>query len=350
MSRRWQKHSRRVWLALGYALAGDGVLTLCFVALSDLGIWKPVEQQSPNSLPALIIVGVTVTLVFLFIGYVLAGWALAPVRETIELARRFSSQPGGKQIAVTNPHDEIGELEIFLNELLRRLEGSFVELDRLAADVSHELRTPLTAMRSVGEVALRERNPAVLYDAVGSMLEEVRRMNQLIDRLLLLTRGDSDQWPVRPKAGPVRHVLMEVSETLGMVATDKQQPLQIDCAENLSAIFDPALLRLALMNLTQNAIRYSPPGKPIHLHALAEAGMVVVEVADEGPGIAPEHQHKIFQRFYRVDEARSRAEGGVGLGLAIVKWAVERTGGTVELKSEIGRGSVFRLRLPRADS
>jgi len=137
---------------------------------------------------------------------------------------------------------------------------------------------------------------------------------------------------------------------LGMVAADKQQPLQIDCADRLRAIFDPALLRLALMNLTQNAIRYSPPGRPIYLRAAAEDRTVVVEVADEGPGIAPEHQQKIFERFYRVDAARSRAEGGVGLGLAIVKWAVERTGGTVELESEIGRGSVFRVRLPRAVS
>jgi signal transduction histidine kinase len=266
------------------------------------------------------------------------------------LARRLSNQSSGQQMAVTNPHDEIGELKIFLNERLRRLEGSFVELDRLAADVSHELRTPLTAMRTVGEVALRERNPAILYDAVGSMLEEIRRMNQLIERLLLLTRGDSDKWPVRPKPGMVRNVLVEVSETLGIVAEDKQQQLQIDCADDLRAIFDPALLRLALINLTQNAIRYSPPGRPVYLRAFATELTVVVEVADEGPGIAPEHQHKIFERFYRVDEARSRAEGGVGLGLAIVKWAVERTGGKVELESSIGRGSVFRMRLPRAVS
>jgi two-component system sensor histidine kinase SenX3 len=143
---------------------------------------------------------------------------------------------------------------------------------------------------------------------------------------------------------------MEVSETLGMVAVDKQQQLQVDCADQLRAVFDSALLRLALMNLTQNAIRYSPPGKPIYLRATAEDRTVVVEVADEGPGIAPEHQQKIFKRFYRVDEARSRTEGGVGLGLAIVKWAVERTGGTVELESEVGRGSVFRVRLPRAVS
>jgi signal transduction histidine kinase len=350
MSRWWQQRSRRVWLALGYALAGDVVLTLCIAVLSGLGVWKPAEPPAQAFLPGLIGSGVAVTLLFIFIGYVLAGLALEPVREIIELARRFSSQPGGRQIFVANPHDELGELETFLNALLQRLEGSFVELDRLAADVSHELRTPLTAMRSVGEVALRERNPAILYDAVGSMLEEVWRMNQLIDRLLLLTRGDSDKWPVRPKAGPVRNVLLEVSATLGMVAADKQQPLQIDCADDLRAIFDPALLRLALINLTQNALRYSPAGRPVYLRALVKAQAVVVEVADEGPGIAPEHHHKIFQRFYRVDEARSRAEGGVGLGLAIVKWAVERTGGTVELESEIGRGSVFRVRLQAAGS
>jgi signal transduction histidine kinase len=113
----------------------------------------------------------------------------------------------------------------------------------------------------------------------------------------------------------------------------------------LLAVFDPALLRLALMNLTQNAIRYSPSGKSIALRAFSGQDGVVVEVADEGPGIAEEHHQKIFQRFYRVDKARSRAEGGVGLGLAIVKWSVERMGGTVELDSEIGRGTVFRIHL-----
>ena len=346
MNEWWQLRSRRVWLAIWYAVAGDLVLALCVATALGLGIWKP---ESRHDLVLMLAIGVLVaTLLFVFIGFVIAGFALEPVRETIELARRLSARPEGKRIRVTNPHDEIGELETFMNELLQRLEGSFVELDRLAGDVSHELRTPLTAMRAVGEVAMRERNPAILYDAVGSMLEEIRRMNQLIDRLLLLTRGDSGNWPVRPKPGLVRNVLMEVSETLGMVAEDKQQQLQIDCADSLRASFDAALLRLALMNLTQNAIRYSPPGRPIYLRASAAERAVLVEVADEGPGIALEHQQKIFQRFYRVDDARSRAEGGVGLGLAIVKWAVERTGGTVELESEVGRGSIFRVRLPQA--
>jgi signal transduction histidine kinase len=339
----WQRRSRRGWLAFSYAVAGDLVLTLCIVAGHGLGIWQPADHH--NALLALAIGGVVVTLAFIFIGYFIAGFALVPVRETVELARRLSIQSEGKQISVTNPHDEIGELEVFLNELLQRLEGSFVELDRLAADASHELRTPLTAMRTVGEVAMRNPNPVILHNAMGSMLEEVRRMNQMIDRLLLLMRNERDQIPVRPKKGSVRQVLLEVSETLGLVAEEKQQQIQVICPDQLQATFDPALLRLALMNLTQNAIRYSPSGKPIILRGTTVENNCVIEVADEGPGIAPEHRQKVFQRFYRVDDARSRAEGGVGLGLAIVKWAVERMGGAVELESKLGQGSIFRVRL-----
>lgn len=345
MSHWWQRHNRRAWLALWFTLAGDAVLAIAIIVGSECNILQ--FKSSAPGLPALVAGGV-VTLILFGLGYVISGWALEPVRETVELARRLSNQSGLKQIAITNPHDEIGELEIFFNELLQRLEGSYVELDRFAGDVSHELRTPLTAMRAVGEVALRERNPAILYDAVGSMLEEIRRMNQLIDRLLLLTRGDSDKWPVRPKPAPVRNALVEVCETLGMVAEEKQQRLQIVCPDQLKAVFDPALLRLALVNLTQNAIRYSPPHKDVVLSGRDTGNAVVIEVADQGLGIAPEHRDKIFQRFYRVDEARSRAEGGVGLGLAIVKWSVERMGGAVELESKVGQGSTFRIRLARA--
>jgi signal transduction histidine kinase len=170
-------------------------------------------------------------------------------------------------------------------------------------------------------------------------------MNQLIDRLLLLTRSDHSEIPLQMEAGLVRKVLVEVNDALSLVAGEKQQELQTECPDYLLAVFDPALLRLALMNLTQNAIRYSPAGKPIKLRAFARQDGVIVEVADQGPGIAAEHQQKIFERFYRVDKARSTAQGGVGLGLAIVKWSVERMGGTVAIESEVGRGSIFRIHL-----
>jgi signal transduction histidine kinase len=338
----WERCPLRAKLALGNAVAAAAVWLVWLALLAFSGIWK---LESQREFVAALLSGAVAALVFGIASYLMAGRALAPLRDMARMTRHLSVKALGARLPVANPRDELGQLAAGLNETLQQLEVSFAQLDSLTADVSHELRTPLTAMKTVGEVALRERNPAVLHDAVGSMLEEIRRMNQLIERLLLLTRPGDDQMPVKLEAGLLRATLLEVSESLGLVAAEKQQRLEVDCADHLLAVFDPALLRLALMNLVQNAIRYSPAGKPIKLRAFVGQDDVVIEVADEGPGIAPEHHQKIFERFYRVDKARSRADGGVGLGLAIVKWSVERMGGSVGLDSETGRGSVFRIRL-----
>ncbi|MGO9199681.1 MAG: sensor histidine kinase [Limisphaerales bacterium] len=343
VSQWWQRRSLRARLAAWYAVAGMAICAACLTAALAAGAWRPGDR--PPLWPALVVGGAATLLLFGLAGYFIAGRALAPVKEMVERTRRLSAKSLNERLPVANPHDELGELATVFNETLQQLENSFAELKRFTADVSHELRTPLTAIRAVGEVACRERNPAILYNALGSILEEVGRMNQLIDRLLLLARADDDNLPVRLEAALVREALVEVANALALVAEDKQQRLELDCPDHLLAVFDPALLRLALLNLAQNAIRYSPPAKPITLRAYRGQDAVVIEVADQGPGIAPEHQQKIFERFYRVDKARSRAEGGVGLGLAIVKWSVERMGGTVELKSEVRSGSAFRLRL-----
>jgi heavy metal sensor kinase len=339
----WQRRSLRVRLAAWYAVAGIGICAACFTLAMGAGAWNPTNRA--HLWPALALGGPATMLMFALAGYVIAGRALAPVKEMVERTRRLSAKSLNERLPVVNPHDELGQLATVFNETLQQLENSFAELKRFTADVSHELRTPLTAIRAVGEVAYRERNPAILYDALGSILEEVQRMNQLIDRLLLLARADDDNLPVRLEAALVRGALIEVRDALALVAEEKQQRLELDCPDHLLAVFDPALLRLALLNVVQNAMRYSPPAKPISLRAFQRENAVVIEVADEGPGIAPEHQQKIFERFYRVDKARSHADGGAGLGLAIVKWSVERMGGVVELKSEAGRGSAFRLRL-----
>jgi len=342
------RHSLRLRLAFWNAAAGAAAWLAGIAAVMVLGLWRP-ANTSDLFLPLL--AGCPCAAIVLGIAsYFIAGHVLKPLQEMAGVTRRLSANALRERLPVANPHDELGQLAADCNEILRQLETSFAELDRLTADVSHELRTPLTAMRAVGEVALRERNPAILHDAVGSMLEEISRMNQLIDRLLLLVRADNDKMPMQLEPGLVRKALLEVSETLSLVAEEKRQRLLVMCADPLLAVFDHALLRLALMNLTQNAIRYSPADKSIILRASAVDDSVLIEVADQGCGIAPEHQQRIFERFYRVDNARSRAEGGVGLGLAIVKWSVERMGGTVELDSEAGRGSTFRLRLPAVRS
>ena len=343
MNQWWLKRSLRVRLAAWYALTGMAVWLVCLAVAILSGIWKP---GTHGNLVLTLLLGCSAAfLLCAFSGFVIAGRALAPVKQMVERTRLLSAKSLSERLPVANPDDELGELATVFNGTLQQLESSFAELKRFSADVSHELRTPLTAMRAVGEVALRESNPAILYDALGSMLEEVRKMNQLIDRLLLLARADDEEMPVHLEAGPLRTLLAEVTDSLALVAQEKQQQIELDCPDHLLAIFDPALLRLALLNLIQNAIRYSSPAKPIMLRAFRGENTVIIEVADQGPGISPEHRQKVFERFYRVDKARSRADGGAGLGLAIVKWSMERMGGGVELKSEVGKGSTFRLSL-----
>jgi len=341
----FQRKSVPVRLAFYVALAAAAIGLVGLGAALGMGLWTPANRKV--LLLGLGVAGPCAGLLVGVAGYFVAWRVLAPIRGMAKQARGLSAKTLGARLPVVNPHDELGQLATGFNAVLQQLEGSFAELERFTADVSHELRTPLTAIRAVGEVALRDQDPARLRDTIGAMLEQASRMNQLVDRLLLLARADSEELEARMEAGLVRSVLVEVGDTLKLVAEDKGGRVEVECADHLLAVFDPALLRLALMSLVQNAIRYSPPGKPIKLRAFDKDAAIVIEVVDEGTGIAPEHHKRIFERFYRVDKARSRDEGGAGLGLAIVKTVVERMGGAVEVSSEPGRGSLFRLRLRR---
>jgi signal transduction histidine kinase len=248
---------------------------------------------------------------------------------------------------VPNPHDELGQLVTVFNATLARLENSFGELRRFTADASHELRTPLTALRAVGEAALRSEaeDTKGLREALASMLEEARRLSDVADALLLLARADTGGVSPSLQQVDLAGLLDEVRETLLVLAEEKSQQIEI-AAEPITVRADRELLRLALLNVVHNAIRYSGEGLMVSLRIRRSDANVVVEVVDQGPGIAPEHRQKIFERFYRVDQARSRASGGVGLGLAIARWAIERQGGRIELESELARGSLFRIVMP----
>jgi heavy metal sensor kinase len=278
-------------------------------------------------------------------GYLIARRSLAPVAQMVARARQITAESLGGRLPVPNPHDELGQLASVFNATLGRLENSFTELRRFTADASHELRTPLTALRAVGEAALGAGDAKTLREALASMLEETRRLSDLVDALLLLARADAGG--VVPCVEPVElaSLVGEVRETLLVLAEEKRQRIDLT-APPLALRADRELLRLALMNLVHNAIRYSPEGGAIGLRVGRRASNAVVEVIDQGPGIAAEHQQKVFERFYRVDKARARASGGAGLGLAIARWAVERQGGRIELESQPGQGSLFRLVLP----
>jgi heavy metal sensor kinase len=280
-------------------------------------------------------------------GYVIAHRSLSPVSEIAARARQITADSLGGRLPVPNPYDELGQLATVFNATLARLENSFAELRRFTADASHELRTPLTALRAVGEAALRPNggDTKSLRDALTSMLEEARRLIDLVDALLLLARADTGGLSPSLQRVDLAGLVGEVRETLLVLAEEKGQQIEIT-AENLVVSADRELLRLALLNLLHNAIRYSREGTTICLRVKPREKTALVEVMDQGPGIAPEHQQKIFERFYRVDKARSRASGGAGLGLAIARSAAERQGAHIELESEPCRGSLFRVVIP----
>jgi heavy metal sensor kinase len=279
-------------------------------------------------------------------GYVLARRALAPVDGMAERARMINAERLNDRLPVDNPDDEIGRLATVFNETLTRLESSFDQMRRFTADASHELRTPLTAMRSVGEVGLRGHRDEVAYrEIIGSMLEEGDRLALLVDRLLMLSRADTGQAQLSVDVVDIPDLVREVAEQLGVLAEERDQSVTVRCDDASQWIGDRVMLRQALLNLLDNAIKYSPIGGKIEISVAQTIDSVTIDVADTGPGIPAELRPRIFDRFYRVDKSRSRENGGgTGLGLAIAKWAVEVNGGRLTLEPS-ATGSCFRITL-----
>ena len=258
-------------------------------------------------------------------GYFLAGRMLSPVGAMAETARKITAESLTERLPVENPRDEFGQLARVFNDTLSRLEEAFEHLRRFTADASHELRTPLTAIRSVGEVALQRSLSGPGYrEVIGSMLEEVDRLTRLVESLLTLTRGESGRIQPALEMVKLNGLAVSVVEHLRILAEEKEQSLTIDATVEVSAKCDPAILRLGLINVLDNAIKYTLPRGTIRV-VLREtsSGEPVIEVEDTGLGIPSVHHARIFERFYRVEQGRSRESGGTGLGLATARWAVE---------------------------
>jgi heavy metal sensor kinase len=281
-------------------------------------------------------------------GYLLAGRVLAPVGAMAEKARRITAESLSARLPVDNPRDEFGRLAGVFNATLSRLDAAFEQLRRFTADASHELRTPLTGIRSIGEVALQRSLTAPEYrEVVASMLEEVDRLTRLVENLLLLTRAEAGRISLMRTVVDVSELVGSVSDGLRVLADEKDQTWTVDVAQTVTAVCDGGILRHGVTNLLYNAIKYTPNKGVIRIATTqAPAGDAVIEVQDTGPGIAAAHRERIFERFYRIDDARSRESGGIGLGLAIARWAVQANGGRIELDSEEGHGALFRIVLP----
>jgi heavy metal sensor kinase len=280
-------------------------------------------------------------------GYVLARRALTPIDHLASEARRITADRLHERLSVPNQHDEIGRLAAVINETFARLESSFDQLRRFTADASHELRTPLSVIRSIGESGLGEtRTPAEYKEAMGSMLEEVDRLTNLVDTLLRLSYGDAGTVRLSRASIDLGQLTRDVVSSLGILAEERHQELRLEVADGVHVSADRLVLREAITNVVDNAIKYSPHGSTVDIRVRVEGNRALLTVADEGPGIAPEHRERIFDRFFRLDEARSRDSGGTGLGLAIAKWAVEVNGGQISVEPARAGGSVFTIELP----
>lgn len=279
-------------------------------------------------------------------GYALARRALSPIDHLAADARRITADRLHERLAVPNQHDEIGRLAAVFNETLARLETSFEQLRRFTADASHELRTPLSVIRGIGELGLRgQRRPEEYRDAIGSMLEEVDRLTRLVDTLLRLSRGDAGTVKLAPESINLADLARDVSSSLQVLAEERGQTIQLALNAEPRVHADRLVLREAVTNILDNAIKYSPAKSTITIAVGLVDGQTHLAVKDDGPGIPATHRERIFDRFYRIDEARSREMGGTGLGLAIAKWAVEANGGQLTLAGG-DAGSVFTVILP----
>lgn len=288
-----------------------------------------------------------------FAGYRVAGKALNPLEQMARQTEQITAMRLNERIPVDNPHDELGHMARVLNGLLARLGESFEKLQHFTSDVSHELRTPLAAMRSVGEVGLQEDHSTEKYrDIIGSMLEEVARLSAMIDTLLTIAHADSGAFELQRSVFPMMDLVEESVGVVGVLAEDKRQIISINGDRRLSVSADRSFLRMAIINLLDNAVKYSPAGSNIRLNlSSAESseerfGMVQLTIEDEGPGIPEDKASRVFDRFFRVDEGRTRDAGGAGLGLSIAKWAVEVHGGSISLTPRIPNGSIFSIFLP----
>lgn len=281
-------------------------------------------------------------------GFALASRALAPVEHLTERARTISAERLNERLPVANPDDEMGQLATVFNETLARLEASFDQMRRFTADVSHELRTPLTAIRSVGEVGLRgHRDEQAYRTIIGSMLEEVDRLASLVDRLLTLSRAETGQARVNLEEIDLRALADDVVTHLGVLAEENRQTVVVegDGVPRVSA--DRLVVRQALINLLDNAIKFSGTGGTIRVTVAASPRAVTVDVSDSGPGIPEEARALVFERFYRLP-TMAAGKSGTGLGLSIARGAIEATGGSLTLERSLSTGSTFRITLPRA--
>ncbi len=289
----------------------------------------------------------------LLMGTWIASHALRAVDQIITEVREITDGRSlHRRLAEPRVKDELGRLAATLNQMMGRLERSFVALRRFTADASHELKTPLTVLRAGVERAITTANlPQDTLAGLEETLQEINRMTELVDALLTLARADEGIAPLHREPVDLRGIVAEVQETGELLAEEAGVTMEVATpAEPMVVSVDASRIRQLILNLVTNAVKYTPAGGSVRMQLGPANGRVTLSVADTGIGIAPGDLPHIFDRFWRADSARTRTgeRPGSGLGLAICKWIAEAHGGQIDVVSRPGRGTTFTVTLPRA--
>ncbi len=282
-------------------------------------------------------------------GWFLAGRALRPVDAITLAAQRIAGGDLSQRLTMSRAPDEIGRLAATFNDMIGRLDASFRQIRQFTSDASHELRTPLTVMKGETELVLRRPRPVEDYQSVlESNLEEIDRMTHIVDELLFLSRADMGEVKMESLPIALESLVEDIHRQATLLGQDRNVEVVLGTIMPAVVQGDELRLRELLLNLVENAVKYSHTGGKVEIALVTDPPQARLSVTDQGIGISPQDQHRIFNRFFRTDEARAHTKKGTGLGLAICAWIAESHKGRVEVKSEPGQGATFTVILPLA--
>jgi heavy metal sensor kinase len=330
------------------ALPGTGADGQRYVV--EVGVSTAATEATLSQVLTMLLIGLPVAVIVATGGgWVLVGRAFQPVERMALKAEEITEHSLSERLPVVRTGDQLEQLSLSLNRMISRLEDAMQSEKRFVADASHELRTPLSVVRGELESLAQDRQlSAATRETLGSMLEEVDRLSAIVEGLLALSRLDVGEGKTRWVAVDLGSLATVTAEQMSLLAEDRQIHMVCEVEPGVRVAGDEARLKQVIVNLLDNAIKYTPCGGSVLLKVAREGGAAVLAVADNGTGIAADALPHVFERFYRADGSRSREQGGAGLGLSIVQSIGMAHGAQIDVSSEPGLGSTFRIRLPLA--
>lgn len=287
--------------------------------------------------------------VSMFGGWLLARFSLKPVDRIINAAHEITAHNLNQRLPMPSSNDEIARLTSTLNEMIERLQDSFEQIRQFTSDVSHELRTPLAILMGEMELALRSPKQNIQYkETIMSALEEVTRLSKVVQSLLEISRAETGQVKINFEPLNLSATIKDIAEDMQILAEEKGIKLDSIIEDHIVIMADYVRIHQTLINVIDNSIKYNRPNGSVLVRMQTDGDFAVIRISDTGVGIPDDSLEHIFDRFFRVDKARSRDVDGTGLGLAIVKWIVESHHGLIDVESQLGKGTMFTIRFPLA--